>query len=375
MTKENETKRIIDSADRVLRETQESLPSDYPDTSYHAENFKRRTRYVIVFVIMAVAFCVISVVSINTGNVHVSIPQILEILVGQGTDIDSYNIIWKIRLPRILMAAILGGALAVAGFLLQTFFENPIAGPFVLGISHGAKMMVAITMIIFVSQYGSVSSYILIIAAFAGALMSTGFILLVSRRIDSMAVLLVAGIMIGYICSAITEFIVTFASDSDIVNLHNWSQGSFSSTNWDSLQIAAVIVAVGVVLTFLLSKPIGAFQLGEAYAQSMGVNIKRFRIAIILISSVLSATVTAFAGPISFVGIAVPFLMERMLNTSRPIVVIPATFMGGAVFCMVCDLIARMAFAPTELNISTVTAIFGAPVVIFMMLNRKKRVR
>ena len=366
---------IVDAADRVLRETQDSLPIETPESSYHAENFKRRSRYIIVFVVMAVAFCVVAVVNINTGNVDVSISQIIQILMGQGTDIDSYNIIWKIRLPRIFMAAVLGGALAVSGFLLQTYFENPIAGPFVLGISHGAKMMVAITMIVFVSQFGSVSSYVLIIAAFIGALMSTAFILLISRRIDSMAVLLVAGIMIGYICSAVTEFIITFASDSDIVNLHNWSQGSFSSTNWESLQIASVIVLVCVVLTFLLSKPIGAFQLGEAYAQSMGVNIKRFRFAIITLSSVLSATVTAFAGPISFVGIAVPFLMKRMLNTSRPIVVIPATFMGGAVFCMVCDLIARMAFAPTELNISTVTAIFGAPVVIFMMLNRKKRVR
>ena len=133
-----------------------------------------------------------------------------------------------------------------------------------------------------------------------------------------------------------------------------------------------MVIGIASLLTFMLSKPIGAFQLGEAYARSMGVNIKAFKVALILISSMLSACVTSFAGPISFVGIAVPFLVKQSPNTSRPMVVIPAAFLGGAVFCMVCDLIARMAFAPVELNISTVTAVFGAPVVIFMMVRRKR---
>ena len=133
-----------------------------------------------------------------------------------------------------------------------------------------------------------------------------------------------------------------------------------------------MIVGITLILTFFLSKPIGAYQLGEAYAQSMGVNIKAFRVALILLSSVFSACVTAFAGPISFLGIAVPYLVKRALNTAKPLVVIPGTFLGGAVFCMMCDLSARMAFAPMELNISTVTSIFGAPVVIFMMLRRQK---
>ena len=283
-----------------------------------------------------------------------------------------YNIIWKIRLPRILMAAILGGGLSLSGFLLQTFFENPIAGPFVLGISSGAKMVVALAMIYFIGRYQVVSSYTLIIAAFIGSLIATGFILLVSRRVQHMATLLVAGIMIGYICSAVTDFIVTFAEDSDIVNLHGWSQGSFSGMSWSNVQVAAIVVGIAALLAFLMSKPIGAYQLGEAYAQSMGVNIKAFRVILILLSSILSACVTAFAGPISFVGIAVPYLVKRGLHTSRPLVVIPGTFLGGAVFCMFCDLIARMAFAPTELNISTVTSVFGAPIVIFMMLRRKR---
>lgn len=336
------------------------------------KNKQKISRYILVFTVLAVSFCVITVLNINTGNVQITLPEIVKILFCREGDAVEMNIIWKIRLPRVLMASILGGALSLSGFLLQTFFSNPIAGPFVLGISSGAKMVVALTMIIFLKYYRVVSSYTLIFAAFIGALISTGFILLMSRKLNHMATLLVAGIMIGYICSAITDFVVTFADDSDIVNLHGWSQGSFSGMNWSNVKVAVLLVGVTLVLTFLLSKPIGAYQLGEAYAQSMGVNIRWFRVALILLSSVFSACVTAFAGPISFLGIAVPYLVKQALHTAKPLIVIPGTFLGGAVFCMMCDLIARMAFAPTELNISTVTSIFGAPVVIFMMLHRQK---
>jgi iron complex transport system permease protein len=340
--------------------------------SFRHENLRRRSRYTAVFITLAIAFFVIIIVNINSGNVHISISRILEILFTKSGDAKEVDIIWRIRLPRILMAAMLGGALSLSGFLLQTFFENPIAGPFVLGISSGAKMVVAFMMIFSLSLGYTMNSYSLIAAAFVGSLVSIGFILLVARRIKNMAALLVAGIMIGYICSAVTDFIVTFASDSDIVNLHGWSLGSFSGMSWSNVRVTAVVVGITFVLTFLCSKPIGAYQLGEAYAQSIGVNIKFFRVALILLSSIFSATVTAFAGPISFVGIAVPFLIKGALGTSKPIVVIPATFVGGAVFCMFCDLIARLAFAPLELNISTVTSIFGAPVVIYMMINRRR---
>ena len=341
-------------------------------TSFHMENFKRRSRYAMVFILLILAFGLITVLNINTGNVHISLSEIFDILMKKATDTKEYSIIWKIRLPRVLMAGILGGALALSGFLLQTFFSNPIAGPYVLGISSGAKMMVALAMIIFLKYYTLVSSYILIIAAFIGSMLSIGFILLLARKIRNMATLLVGGIMIGYICSAVTDFVVTFAEDSNIVNLHNWSKGSFSGMSWSNVKVAALMVGITLILTFFLSKPIGVYQLGEMYAQSMGVNIRVFRVLLILLSSVFSACVTAFAGPISFVGIAVPYLIKHLLGTAKPLVVIPATFLGGAVFCMGCDLIARMAFAPLELNISTVTSIFGAPIVIFMMIKGRK---
>ena len=333
---------------------------------------RRRARYKLVFVLLIAALFAIIVLNINTGNVHISIPKILRIFFLREGTATEINIIWKIRLPRIIMSAILGGALSLSGFLLQTFFENPIAGPFVLGISSGAKMTVALAMIFLMQRFQIVSSYILIVAAFVGALLSIGFVLLFSRRIRNMGTLLVAGIMIGYICSAITDFVVTFAADSDIVNLHNWSKGSFSGMNWSNVQVAAIVVGITFVICFFMAKPISAYQLGEAYAQSMGVNIKVFRVALIIVSSIFAATVTAFAGPISFVGIAVPFLVKHALNTSKPLIVIPATFLGGAVFCMICDLIARTVFSPTELNISTVTSVFGAPIVILMMLRRRR---
>lgn len=332
----------------------------------------RRLRYTVVFTMLAAAILIVTVLNINTGSVHIPAGKILRILFTGRGETSEVGIIWKIRMPRILLSAVLGGGLALSGFLLQTFFGNPIAGPFVLGISSGAKMCVALVMIALLGRFGEVSSWILILAAFAGAMLSTAFILVVSRSVRHMAGLLVAGIMIGYICSAVTEFLITFAEDSDIVNLHGWSQGSFSGANWSSTGTAALITGIAFVCVFFLSKPIGAYQMGEAYAQSMGVNIRRFRVALILLSGILSACVTAFAGPVSFVGIAVPFLVKQALGTSKPIVVIPAAFLGGAVFCMISDLIARMAFAPTELNISTVTSVLGAPIVIYMLIRKKR---
>lgn len=337
-----------------------------------ADELKKRARYSFVFLLMLFLFGLIAVLNINSGSIDISLKEILSIIFMKEGNDTAYTIIWDIRLPRIFMAALLGGALSLAGFLLQTFFNNPIAGPFILGISSGAKMFVAVTMIYLLERLGRVSSFAMVVAAFAGSMVSIGFVLLLNKKIKSMAILLIGGIMIGYICSAITDFMVTFADDTDIVNLHGWSLGSFSGMTWDNFALALAIVAAAFALTFLLSKPIGAYQIGEAYAQSMGVNIRFFRVVLILLSSVLSACVTAFAGPISFVGIAVPHLMKRLLNTAKPIIVIPAVFLGGAVFCMFCDLIARTAFAPTELNISTVTSIFGAPIVIGMMLRRSK---
>ena len=332
---------------------------------------EKRGRILVGFVILLVLTAGFSLWNLHAGSVTISAGEIRSILFDPGVTGTNKKIIWSIRLPRLLSALVLGGALSVSGYLLQTFFHNPIAGPFVLGVSSGAKFTVCIAMILFFTGGRATSSATLILAAFAGAMISMGFVLVISQKVHQMSMLVVCGVMIGYICSALTDFLVTFADDSNIVNLHNWSVGSFSGRSWADVRTMTLVCGVALVLSFLMSKPIRAYQLGEVYAQNMGVPLKAFRAALILLSSILSACVTAFAGPISFVGIAVPHLMKRLFGTAEPMVLIPACFLGGSAFCLGCDLIARTAFAPTEMSISSVTAVFGAPVVIYMMLRRK----
>ncbi len=311
-------------------------------------------------------------INVCAGSVGIPLSEVIKIVSGSRADQVSADIVMQIRLPRALAAAILGGGLALSGYLLQTFFHNPIAGPFILGISSGAKLTVALVMVAALGKAVQVSSMTMILAAFAGAMISMGFVLLMSRVMDQMSMLIVSGVMIGYICSAITDFIVTFADDANIVNLHNWSKGSFSGISWENVWIMTVVIFAASFCVFLMSKPISAYQMGESYARNMGLNVQLFRALLVILSSVLSACVTAFAGPVSFVGIAVPHLVKSLFKTTRPILMIPGCFLGGAAFCLLCDLLARILFAPTELSISTMTAVFGAPVVIVVMIRRKK---
>ena len=280
----------------------------------------RRLRTWGGFLLLLLLLLIFLIWNILAGSVRLPASEIWTILQGGG-ELSQRRILLQIRLPRLLAALILGGALSVSGYLLQTFFHNPIAGPFVLGISSGAKLTVSVTMVALLSRGLVSTSAVLIAAAFAGAMLSMGFVLAISRKVRRMSLLVVCG--------------------------------------------------AALVLAFFLSKPIRAYQLGEVYAQNMGVHLRAFRTALILLSSVLSACVTAFAGPISFVGIAVPHLMKSLFGTAEPLILIPASFLGGGAFCLLCDLIARTAFAPTEVSISSVTAVFGAPIVIYMMIHRK----
>ena len=330
----------------------------------------KKVRYIIVLFLLGVSVVALVGWNICVGTVRIPLADIFASI--RGEKIENSRILWDIRMPRTLAAMILGGALALAGYLLQTFFHNPIAGPFVLGISSGAKMVVALVMVFLMGQAVKITSWALIAAAFVGAMISMGFVLLMSRRVHNMSMLVVSGVMIGYICSAITELVVTFASDAEIVNLHNWSRGSFSGMTWENVAVMTGVVAVTFFLVFLMAKPLSAYQLGEVYARNLGVDIRLLRIAMVLLSSILSACIVAFAGPISFVGIAAPHLVKSLLGTAKPIWMIPACFLGGSVFCLFCDLLARTMFAPTELSISTVTAIFGAPVVMWIMVRRNK---
>ncbi len=334
---------------------------------------RKKYRYLAAFGFLGISVALLLIFNICIGSVRITLTDIFSVINGQQKNEAITRILLDIRFPRIAADIILGGALALAGYLLQTFFHNPIAGPFVLGISSGAKMVVALLMVFLMERAVRVTSVDMIAAAFLGAMLSMGFVLLFSRRVQGMSMLVVSGVMIGYICSAITELAVTFAEDADIVNLHNWSQGSFSGMTWDNVKVMAVVVAVSFIAVFFLSKSFAAYQLGEVYARNMGINIRLLRICLVVLSSILSACIVAFAGPISFVGIATPQLIKKLLGTTKPILMIPACFLGGSVFCLFCDLLARTLLAPTELSISTVTAIFGAPVVLWVMAKKKER--
>ena len=330
---------------------------------------KRYKRYALSIVLLTGLLLALAVVNVHSGSLRLPVGEVIRTLLLRTG--ENAAIIWDIRLPRILAVVLLGGALSVSGFLLQTFFANPIASPFILGISSGSRLMVSLIMVGALARGIIIGSALMIAAAFLGAMLCMGFVLLLSQKVRKMSLLIVCGVMIGDICSAITDFVVTFADDSNIVNLHNWSMGSFSGISWENLCVMAPVVLVTLLLTFLLSKPIGAYQMGEVYAQNMGVNIRAFRFALILLSSLMSACVAAFAGPISFVGIAVPHLVKALFQSAKPLLVIPGCFLGGAAFCLFCDLVARTVFAPTELSVSSVTAVFGAPVVIYIMVRRR----
>ena len=330
-------------------------------------------RLTIAYLSMAAALLALFALNLFWGSVALTPRAVAAALLGRGQDALAGSIVWQLRLPRAVMAALLGAALSAAGYLLQTFFANPIAGPFVMGISSGAKLAVALTMVVFLNRGLLTSSLTLILAAFAGALAAMAFVLAVARRVQRMSILVICGVMIGYICSAVTDIVVAFAQDSNIVNLHNWSMGSFSGVTWGNVEAAAAIVLPCLGAAFLLSKPMAAYQIGEAYARSVGVPVRAFSAALVLLSSLLAACVTAFAGPISFVGIAVPHLVRQALGSARPLYVLPGCALGGATFCLLCDLIARSLFAPSELSISSVTAVFGAPIVIWLLVRRHSR--
>ena len=331
-----------------------------------------KKRLVFSFVLLVCLLLFFIVLSITAGSVDISGEDLIKIFSGTSDNETAAAIVLKIRVPRTLAAAILGGALALSGYMLQTYFHNPIAGPFVLGISSGARLAVALALIVSAGGVLKINSAVMVISAFAGALLSMLAVLLMSSKIKSMSLLIVCGVMIGYICTAITDIIVKFADDSDVVNLHDWAVGTFSGMKNDELAVCAAVVFAALIAVFMLSKPINAYRIGEAYAVDMGVNVRAVRIAMIVLSSLLSGCVAAFAGPVSFVGIAVPFLMKMLLGTAKPIVMIPACFLGGGVFCIISDIIARTVIAPSELGISTVTAVFGAPVVLIIMLRKNR---
>ncbi len=333
----------------------------------------RAGRFMIAFLMLAGLLLFIFAINIAVGSVKIRLPDVGNIIFNAIKD-DSINstIVWKIRLPRTIAAMIGGGAIAVSGLLLQIFFRNPIVDSYVLGVSSGSTLFIALFMLGgFTFGVSTLSPYFIFFGAFLGAIVVTIIVLLFAYKIKSVVTLLVIGLMIGYLCSAATGLLMTFADTEKIKGFVLWTMGSFAGFTWAQVRVLLIIGIPFLFLAFLISKPLNAFLLGEDYAKSMGVNIRLFRIFIICISSVLTAVVTAFAGPVAFIGMSIPHIARLSFRTSDNRVLVPALFLLGAVITGLCDLAARTLLAPAEIAISTVTSFFGVPIVVWLLLKRR----
>lgn len=334
---------------------------------------RRWKRFSLVLGLFATGVCIFLLLNVVLGSVTIPLADTFKIIFGEtGSDTAYYTIIRDIRLPRALGALLGGAALAVSGLLLQVFFRNPIVGPFVLGISSGASFTVALALLgSYLLGVTVVSSMTLSSAAFIGALLVMGAVLMVATKVRDIITLLVIGLMMGYVASALSSFLVAFAQSENVHRFVIWTMGSFSGFRWDEVLVLSIVVILLLVASYLIAKPLNAFLLGEDYARSMGVNVRRFRYIVVFLSCALAAVVTAFAGPVAFIGLAVPHFARLSLGTSDNRILIPASILAGAMITSFCDLLARMLFAPVELPVSATTAIFGAPMVIFFLTKGK----
>ncbi len=329
-------------------------------------------RYQGLFLLFLVILFITFVLNVSIGSVRIPFFETCRILGRHLTDSVPGAIIWKIRLPRALSTLFCGGYLAIGGLLLQVFFRNPIVGPFILGISSGATLMVALVMLAGLSiGILSVHPFFLSLAAFSGALAVMVVILLVASRVKNVITLLIIGLMTGYVCHAVTSILIVFAEKERVKGFVLWQMGSFSGFSWQELYLVVLLGMPLLIGTYLMSKQLNAFLLGEDYAKSMGVNIKVFRFLIVIFSSALAGLVTAFAGPVAFIGLAVPHMAKLTFGTSDNKLLIPAVILFGAIVTALCDLVARTMFAPVELPISAITSFIGAPIVIGLLLKRR----
>lgn len=334
---------------------------------------KIKARYYIIFSLLILSLILIFGFCIGFGSVKIKLDEVFNILFNRSaTDSTFYDIVWDIRFPRALAALISGAALAVSGLLLQIFFKNPIVEPYVLGVSSGATLCVGLVMLGGVKfGFESISPFLLFTAALIGSLLVMLVVVLFAGRVKSIITLLIIGLMVGYVCSSVTSILTAFADKERLQGFTLWRMGSFSGFTWKSIKVLMAMGIPTILSSLFIVKPLNAFLLGEEYAKSMGVKIKAFRITIVIISSILASVVTAFAGPVAFIGLAVPHITRLIFRTSDNKVLIPGTILLGGVVTSICDLIARTIFAPVELPISSVTSIIGAPIVIFLILKRR----
>ena len=320
----------------------------------------------IFFLILLVSSLFSVFAGVIIGPVSVSLKDLFNALNGS-KDIKSY-IILNVRLPRTVAAYLGGASLALSGLLLQTYFRNPLAGPYVLGISSAASFGVAL----YVLSGIGIGYYALVGSAIAGSIVAIVLVLIIASRVKSAVTLLIIGLMLGYIFGAFERILITFAESEAVHQFVLWTFGSFSGVTYGDLPVIFSVTFFVFSLAIFLAKPLNALLMGEDYAKSMGVNVKLTRIIIVLLSSISAAVITAFAGIIAFVGLATPHITRLIFRTSDHRMLIPSVIVCGALITVLCDIFSRTIAAPIELPISVATSLIGAPIVISLILRRKR---
>ena len=338
-------------------------------------------RNIILFVLGIISILLFFLLNLALGTIPIPTLDVFRILIGKETSGGEIwnNIIWKSRFPQTITAFIAGAALSISGLQMQTVFRNPLAGPSELGISSGASLGVATLILLSgsisqkaLTRMGFIGEMAVSIAAIIGAMAVMVLIILISKKVRGNAILLIMGVMIGYIANAIIGVLKFFSNDEDVRSYVIWGLGSFSKVSGDQVYTFVIIMLILIPLSFLLIKPLNLLLLGENYARNLGLNYTKARNVIIFCSCVLTAIVTAYCGPIVFLGMAVPHLCRTLFSTSNHIILVPAVTVVGASLSLLCNLIARMPGFEGALPINSVTALIGAPIVISVLFDRRR---
>ncbi|OBX22283.1 MULTISPECIES: FecCD family ABC transporter permease [Bizionia] len=335
------------------------------------------TNYTYAFITLIIVLVICFLANISLGSVSIPISAIIESFIGT-LDHESWSYIIKdYRLPKALTAILVGSGLGISGLLMQTLFRNPLAGPFVLGISSGASLGVALVILgagIFGGAFATifVSKWSIIIAASLGSFLVLSAVLVVSSKVrDTMAILII-GLMFGSITAAVVSVLSYFSSAEQLQQYIFWGFGSLGNLSWQELGIFFIVYSLGMLLTIFSIKGLNSLLLGENYAKSLGLNIKQTRLIIIISTSLLAGTITAFAGPIAFIGLAIPHITRQVFTTSNHKILIPAVFLFGAIIMLICDSIAQLPTSDYTLPINAITSLIGAPVVIWLLVRKRK---
>ena len=316
--------------------------------------------------------------NISFGSVNIPLKSTFAALFDGEVSVESWKyIVWDYRMPKAFTAILVGGGLALSGLLMQTLFRNPLAGPFVLGISSGASLGAALlllgaSLLSGLTIFGFLNDISLVIAASLGSFLVLLVVMLVAHKVRDTMALLIIGLMFGSVTGALVSVLAYFSDAEQLQRFIFWSYGSVGNLSWNQLILLASIVLLGMLLSIFSIKKLNAFLLGENYAQSLGVSLKKSRFLIIAATGLLAGSITAFAGPIAFVGLAVPHLTRQLFNTMEHRILVPAVFIYGAILMLICDTIAQLPGSASVLPINAITSLIGAPVVIWLLVRKQK---